>query len=159
MAGGVGYLSYFYTASLATSRVSSRVYSEEPRRLTRAENGEDTPLSAWKKNLLKKKLERLQISKSKNRRSIFGEFASRLPPVKPTEIVKKKILPSSGLKKTVSDDINSKEQVRSDLSDQKQTVFDQLESLVPRKKTPTNIKDEEEIFSRLKKVTKKGGKK
>ena len=165
MGGGMGYLSYYYHSAPARAGPSM-----QPRPLMKPAVSAGEPVPAWKRDLLRKRLERLQKTKAKSRKNIFSEFAAS-PLSKIQQAIginegRRTEFAASGVRKAapgpISKKESKKEEARSDSGKQKQSIFGQLESLASKKKTysgASSATEGEDIFSKLKKIAKRGANK
>ncbi|HLC81599.1 MAG TPA: hypothetical protein VJH68_02995, partial [Candidatus Nanoarchaeia archaeon] len=101
-----------------------------------------------------RRLERQQKTKSKQRKAFFGEF-NKTPLSKLQQAVAKTAPTVSGLKKVAEVYLDHKDKIHHKLSGREQDAFDRLELLASKSKAEVTSSEAEDIFSRLKKITRK----
>ncbi|HLC81924.1 MAG TPA: carboxypeptidase-like regulatory domain-containing protein, partial [Candidatus Nanoarchaeia archaeon] len=158
MGSGIGYLIYYYGISLPRGPAPSRGLGGEFKAGLKSivSGGAVRAVpSAWKQDWLRRRLERQQKTKSKQRKAFFGEF-NKTPLSKLQQAVAKTAPTVSGLKKVAEAYLDRKDKIRPKLSGREQNAFDRLESLASKSKAKATNSEAEDIFSRLKKIVKKG---
>ena len=160
MLSGIGYLIYFYQNEPQKQSVASMESFDIDTQSTQIKKSTKTVLETpQQKEMSFGKRRRMQRMKSRKRKSLFETFGKESQEIPHVEkMLSTKDKSPQKLQEVAKKYVEHKDEIKQGLKQKEKSVFDQLEGVVKKtkgKKTKkVSKKKAEDVFSKLKKITK-----
>src|SRR3989344_2307579 len=152
--GGIGYLTYFYQTLPGTAFGTQRPLVEKIQQTVGLPT-ETLP----QRELSRSKRKRAEGTRKRKRESFFGAFTREATGISPITPLLKGEEPLSKVKKTTQKYADHKEEINKELKSSDKSVFAKLERVIkefkPESKSKVNVEETEDVFSKLKNLSKK----